>query len=82
MVEPVAQPANLHHVRRRTMQKSVILFVAAVTFLSLEITAHAGKPVCKNRMPFGNGLPSGYHFNLNILGEQGHFTFPPPEYGV
>jgi hypothetical protein len=64
------------------MQKSVILFVAAVTFLALEITARAGKPVGKNGMPFGNGLPSGYHFNLNILGEQGHFTFPPPEYGV
>jgi hypothetical protein len=62
------------------MKKSIILFVAAVTFIAPEITAHAGKPVDENGMPFGNGFPSGYHYNLNILGKQGHFTCPPPEY--
>ena len=64
------------------MKKSIILFVAAVTFLALEITAHAGKPVGETGMLFGNGFLGSYHFNLNILGEQGHFTYPLPEYGV
>jgi len=62
------------------MKTSIILFVTAVIFLALGIIAHAGKPVDENGMPFGNGFPSGYNYNLNILGKQGHFTCQPPEY--
>ena len=42
------------------MKKSIILFVAALTFLALGITAHAGKPVDENGKPFGNGFLKGY----------------------
>jgi hypothetical protein len=64
------------------MKRSINLFVAAVTFLALEITSHAGKPVGETGMPFGDGFPGGYHYDLNIFGKQGNFTCPPPEYGV
>ena len=64
------------------MKKSIILFVAAVSFFPLEITAHAGKPVDENGMPFRNGILSGFHFNLNILGKQGRGTSPPVEYRI
>ena len=62
------------------MKKSIIVFFAAAAFLVFGFTAHADKPVDENRMPFGNGFPSGYHYNLNLLGKQGHFTCPSPEY--
>ena len=42
--------------------------------------AMAAKPVDGNGIPFGNGAPSGQHFNLVLLGKPGHFTCPAPEY--
>jgi hypothetical protein len=62
------------------MKKSIIICITAVSFFALGFTAHAGKPVDEKGMPFGNGFPSGYHYNLNILGKQDNFTCPQPEY--
>jgi len=38
--------------------------------------------VDENGMPFRNGILSGFHFNLNILGKQGRGTSPPVEYRI
>ena len=56
------------------MKKSIILFVAAVTFLALGSTAHAGKPVDENGKPFGNGFLKGYAVCASI-------TEKPDKYG-
>jgi hypothetical protein len=62
------------------MKKSIIIFVDAATFLTRRIKAQAGTPVDEHEIPFGNGVPSGHHYNMNIPDKQGHFTCPPPEY--
>lgn len=41
---------------------------------------HAGKPVDEAGIPFGNGFPSGPHFNLNLIGKKANFTCPAPEF--
>ncbi len=57
--------------------------VAACTVGSL-LTACAlpvwgAKPVDSDGIPVGNGAPSGYHYNLVLLGKKAHFTCPQPE---
>lgn len=42
--------------------------------------AHAVKPVDETGVPFGNGFPSGPHFNLNLIGKKANFICPPPEF--
>jgi hypothetical protein len=61
------------------MKKNTIQFIA-VTFVTIGITEDEGKQVYRKWMPFGNGFPSVYQYNLNIPGKQGHFICPPPEY--
>ena len=43
-------------------------------------SALAAKPVDDNGVPFGNGAPSGEHFNLVLLGKKDHFQCQPPEF--
>jgi len=43
-------------------------------------TAIAAKPVDGSGLPFGNGFPSGVHFNLNIIGKKADFTCPAAEF--
>jgi hypothetical protein len=53
--------------------------LSIVLLLGLCLPAHAAKPVDYNGVPFGNGFPSGPHYNLNIIGKKGTFSCPPPE---
>ncbi|MHA2403903.1 MAG: hypothetical protein ACXADH_12985 [Candidatus Kariarchaeaceae archaeon] len=62
------------------MKKSIIIFVAAITFITPGIAAHAGKQVDESGIPSGKGFPSGHHYNLNITDKQEQFTCPPPDY--
>ncbi len=62
------------------MKNSIITLIAAVSFLASGFTAHAAKPVDEKGMPFGNGFPSGYHYNLNIIAKKDNFTCPYPQY--
>jgi hypothetical protein len=43
------------------------------------LVAEAEKPRDETGVPFGNGFPSGKHYNLNILAKKDHFTCPAPE---
>jgi hypothetical protein len=43
-------------------------------------SALAAKPVDDNGVPFGNGAPSGEHFNLVLLGKKDHFQCQPAEF--
>ncbi len=52
-----------------------LIFVAAAP-----MTAQAAKPVDSAGVPFGNGFPSGAHFNLNMIGKKANFTCPAPEF--
>jgi hypothetical protein len=62
------------------MMKLVKLGVIAIAVLVIGITAEADKPVDENGVPFGNGFPSGKHFNLNIIAKKDNFTCPAPEF--
>lgn len=44
--------------------------------------ALAAKPVDSSGLPFGNGFPSGSHFNLNIIGKKADFACPAAEYNL
>lgn len=51
-----------------------------VFFLAGSTPAFAGKPVDANGIPFGNGFPSGEHYNLIIHGKKDNFQCPPAEF--
>jgi hypothetical protein len=57
--------------------KSTLMVIAIWAFA---LTAHAAKPVDSQGVPFGNGFPSGKHYNLNIIGKKDNFYCPPPEF--
>jgi hypothetical protein len=61
------------------MNRTIIVSICVFTLLAFGLTAHAGKPVDEDGIPFGNGFPSGPHFNLNIIGKKDNFTCPAPE---
>ena len=61
------------------MKKTYHFVLSMILLLSFVLTAHAVKPVDDNGVPFGNGFPSGPHFNLNIIGKKDVFSCPPPE---
>lgn len=48
--------------------------------LGLCSTVNAGKPVDEFGIPFGNGFPSGEHFNLILHGKKADFQCPAPEF--
>lgn len=63
------------------MMKLPIVTLSIGALLSVGAsTALAAKPVDDNGVPFGNGAPSGQHFNLVLLGKKAHFQCPPPEF--
>ena len=55
---------------------STLALAATVT----SVPAIAAKPVDGSGLPFGNGFPSGEHFNLNIIGKSADFTCPAAEF--
>jgi hypothetical protein len=61
------------------MKKSIVLIFAAA-FLAPGVTAYAATPADSNGVPFGDGFPGGHYYVLNIIGKQGSFTCPQPEY--
>jgi hypothetical protein len=62
------------------MKRIITLSIIVITLLAFGLTAHAGKPVDANGIPFGNGFPSGPHYNLNIIGKKADFSCPAPEF--
>lgn len=66
--------------RRRKMKKAVKATIIAISALAFALTAYAAKPVNSLGVPFGNGFPSGAHFNLNIIGKKDNFACPAPEF--
>jgi hypothetical protein len=58
-----------------TTQASMLAMTMAIaTFPAL-----AAKPVDGAGLPFGNGFPSGEHYNLNIIGKKAGFVCPVGE---
>jgi hypothetical protein len=41
-------------------------------------SAQAAKPVDDSSVPYGNGFPSGAHYNLNLIAKKPGFNCPPP----
>ncbi len=61
------------------MNFRITLSLCAILMLALATTASAVKPVDGQGVPFGNGYPSGKHFNLNLIAKKDNFQCPPPE---
>ena len=57
-------------------KKIFIILLAGVFVLGLFSLAQAGKPQDGDGVFFGNGFPSGPHFNLNIKAKKDDFTCP------
>jgi hypothetical protein len=63
------------------MAKKVLINLCLGGFvLALCSSANAGKPVDDNGIPFGNGFPSGEHYNLIIHGKKAEFQCPDAEF--
>ena len=63
------------------MRKEIAFALVVCVVLVVALTAHADKPVDpETGIPFGNGFPSGPHYNLNIIGKRGNFTCPEPSF--
>ena len=68
------------------MKKQIALGLVVFAILAAALTAYADKPTHPPQepggpaIPFGNGAPSGPHFNLNIIAKRPNFTCPCPEY--
>lgn len=61
------------------MSNRLITSTLALGALLSSAPALAAKPVDSSGLPFGNGFPSGEHFNLNIIGKKDAFACPAPE---
>jgi hypothetical protein len=62
------------------MKHTITVALVGMMLLAFVSPANAKKPVDNNGIPFGNGFPSGEHFNLNIIAKKDNFTCPAPEY--
>jgi hypothetical protein len=62
-----------------SMQNPFATLALSVALAASAFPAVGAKPVDQDGVPFGNGAPSGPHFNLVLLGKQAHFVCPPPE---
>jgi len=61
------------------MRHTIIVALIGMMLLAFVSPASAKKPVDDNGIPFGNGFPSGEHFNLNIIAKKDNFNCPPTE---
>jgi hypothetical protein len=64
---------------RKPSCEPVLAMLASLAVLGT-VTAEAAKPVDSTGVPFGNGFPSGPHYNLNLSAKQDNFTCPEPSY--
>lgn len=66
------------------MKKELFMFVTAVIAVlvlsTFSVLVYSAKPVSELGVPFGNGFPSGKHYNLNILGKRDNFNCPVPSF--
>jgi len=62
------------------VKKPFLIFSIGSLLAVCALSALGAKPVDGDGIPSGNWAPSGYHYNLILLGKQAHFACPPPEY--
>jgi len=64
------------------MNRPILVVSACALLLSLAApVSQSAKPQDpETGLPFGNGFPSGLHFNLNLIAKPEHFACPPPEF--
>lgn len=60
------------------MRGRIVLSLTIIAVLVMAVTVSADKPVHPGNppIPFGNGFPSGPHYNLNLIAKQAHFAWP------
>jgi hypothetical protein len=66
--------------RGGVMKNAVSSALVWIVLMAISFPAMGAKPVDENGMPFGNGFPSGKHFNLNIIAKKDNFNCPEPKY--
>jgi hypothetical protein len=62
------------------MKKIIKLNLLLVLIFAFASVVYAGKPADEEGNYFGNGYPSGPHYNLNIIFKKSMFTCPDQEY--
>ena len=62
--------------------RKLLTFAMIVGLSYMFSFAHAAKPVDENGIPFGNGFPSGEHYNLIIHGKKTGFQCPDAEFDL
>lgn len=63
------------------MSRMSVLTVFTVCLVLLAAgSAFGGKPQDDNGNYLGNGYPSGFHFNLNLIAKPDTFSCPPPQF--
>ena len=62
------------------MKRTITLCLIVLVLSALTTPVWAAKPTDDKGVPFGNGYPSGEHFNLNLIAKKDNFTCPGPEY--
>lgn len=64
------------------MNRTILATSASALVLALSaLPVQAAKPSDPGTgLPFGNGFPSGAHFNLNLIAKSDNFACPSPEY--
>jgi len=65
--------------KRKTLCEPVLAVLATLAVLGA-VSAQAAKPVDSGGVPFGNGFPSGEHYNLNLIAKKDSFSCPEPTY--
>ena len=63
-----------------SVKKPIFVFCIGSLLTLCALSASAAKPVDGDGIPFGNGAPSGHHYNLILLGKQAHFACSAPHY--
>lgn len=58
------------------MKKLLNILIAMLLACALATPGMAAKPRNVDGMPFGNGFPSGEHYNLNLIGKRPGFSCP------
>jgi hypothetical protein len=64
------------------MKKGIITIFLALALAFFVSPGQAGKPTGNDGKFIGNGFPSGFHYNLNLIAKKPGFSCPPQQWEI